>query len=341
MDICCGDEHCAALTENGTVFVWGKGENGRLGTGDTKHVLVPTRIQIPTRQLINSIVCGPNATMLITNSGTVLAMGSNRHNKLLLNERVGGFFKELKKNLHPPAGAKVENVLVPSAIKPFPSRVVSAALGANHTGVLLENGHVHLFGLNSSGELGTGNSQPMPPNCCCNRPVKSLMAKACVHLICGNGFTMVGTLDNEIYFWGKKGGNATDDGEGGDGSGPDGSGQQQQQTSAGIMSAAKRAPVLQMERTQEGWQLSVQSSVNMTILQPFLLLRLDICRSVSAGPGGQQHQQQQQQPFIALTGLVCCENSVLCVVDVSRTAAATNCSSSSTSNASASAKAHG
>jgi hypothetical protein len=60
-----------APKESGTLFVWGRGENGRLGTGGIKDGLeygfgliyqkfssefVPIRIQIPTRQLINSIV---------------------------------------------------------------------------------------------------------------------------------------------------------------------------------------------------------------------------------------------------------------------------------------------
>jgi alpha-tubulin suppressor-like RCC1 family protein len=55
IDICCGDEHSAVLTvslnifmndfewfapkESGTIFVWGRGENGRLGTGGIKDGL--------------------------------------------------------------------------------------------------------------------------------------------------------------------------------------------------------------------------------------------------------------------------------------------------------------
>ena len=36
VDISCGDEHATALSEAGAVFVWGRNENGQLGTGDTK-----------------------------------------------------------------------------------------------------------------------------------------------------------------------------------------------------------------------------------------------------------------------------------------------------------------
>ncbi|KAF7637946.1 Protein kinase domain-containing protein [Meloidogyne graminicola] len=204
IDIRCGDEHLIALTENGEVFVWGKNKNGQLGIGNKNDVLIPIKIQIPTRQLIKCIICGPDSTMLITNSGNVLAMGSNKYNKLNLNKRFG-FFKEIKNEKQNNQGKKkqiIENALLPTAVRPFPRRVVNASLGNNHSGVLLENGNVHLFGLNSNGELGNGNILPVNEN---TRPVKGLINKACMHLICGDGFTMIGTLDNEIYFWGLKG----------------------------------------------------------------------------------------------------------------------------------------
>ncbi|CAK5097325.1 unnamed protein product [Meloidogyne enterolobii] len=139
VDICCGDEHAIALT----VYF-----------------------------------CGPDSTMLITNSGTILAMGSNKYNKLNLNKRAG-FFKEMKKEQNTVQGKKqlVDDALLPTAVRPFPRRVVSASLGNNHSGVLLENGHVHLFGLNSYGELGTGSTLPFSDS---TRPVKALINKACL-----------------------------------------------------------------------------------------------------------------------------------------------------------------
>lgn len=36
VDISCGAEHAAALSEAGAVFVWGRNGNGQIGTGDTK-----------------------------------------------------------------------------------------------------------------------------------------------------------------------------------------------------------------------------------------------------------------------------------------------------------------
>lgn len=112
---------------------------------------------------------------------------------LQLNQRAG-FFKDLKNN--PQQLQHVEDVLLPTAVRPFPSRVVSASLGTGHSGVLLENGHVHLFGQNVNGELGTGNNQPVCFGC--TRPVKALLAKACVvSLIIYDGSL---TSDNALAF---------------------------------------------------------------------------------------------------------------------------------------------
>ena len=103
--------------------------------------------------------------------------------------------------------------------------------------VLLENGHVHVFGRNKYGELGLGHRQPVD-HWTAYRPVKALCAKTCVvsfilnrffamnvvvfpeaseeiiifpnnlvfqQLVCGSGFTTVATGDNELYFWGTRG----------------------------------------------------------------------------------------------------------------------------------------
>ncbi|KAL3068513.1 hypothetical protein niasHT_030804 [Heterodera trifolii] len=394
VDVCCGEEHAAVLTESGAVFVWGVGENGRLGTGETANVFVPLRIQIPTRQLINSIVCGPNATMLITNTGTVLAMGSNIHNKLNLNQRSGFFANAKKSSSSSTNGQKmsgvVDNVLTPTAVKPFPSRVVNASLGLWHSGVLLENGHVHLFGRNLAAELGHGNCQEMPAGCTC--PVKALLSKACVHLVCGDGFTMAGTLDNELYSWGMHKWAAEGQQSKENGGGADQSATAAEDGTGGCSSLSSTAtsltnsdgntatpieqpklkkerksttmrhlfcepPQYEMSQTREGQLVRLKNGDHIMdkpkpfMMQPHLVLRLDICRksfgSVSSPtatssapdpscqlspPSPSAHSttsvagsssstiggvQQQQQPRLSLSALVGTHSRVFCVVDVS------------------------
>uniref|UniRef100_A0AC34R2R0 Uncharacterized protein n=1 Tax=Panagrolaimus sp. JU765 TaxID=591449 RepID=A0AC34R2R0_9BILA len=130
----------------------------------------------------------------------MIAMGSNRFNKLNLNTRMG-FFSHLKRPQQ-----EVENIVEPKVVKAFQSRIVDVSLSSYHSGVLLENGHVHVFGRNKYGELGLGHRQTQVDAwLAAYRPVKALCAKTCVQLVCGNGFTMVATGDNELYFWGTRG----------------------------------------------------------------------------------------------------------------------------------------
>ncbi|KAI1708403.1 protein kinase domain-containing protein [Ditylenchus destructor] len=301
VDLSCGNEHTVVLCESGKVFAWGNPENGRLGFEEKQLVLTPTLIEIPTRQLISNVKCGPDCTALITRSGTIIAMGSNKYNKLNLNCRMG-FFANMKDNDH----WEVNNVTKPTPLKPFPSRVVDVSLGTSHSGVLLENGHVHVFGRNTDGELGVGNKQKMP-NCMGYKPVKALLSKACVQLICGRGFTMAATLDNELYFWGSK----------------------------GIPSNTLAITIEDLELTQEfakpndcdrrhsddkqasqcksakrGWhgpgRRSIQEPESVAVTQPTLVLRLDVAR------GG-----TQQSTCIKLSLLVCNGKFVMAVIDTS------------------------
>ncbi|TKR97014.1 hypothetical protein L596_010943 [Steinernema carpocapsae] len=196
-EIACGGEHAIAVDSEGKVYVWGSGLNGRLGTGTEEFVTTAIEITIPLGQKITNVRCGCDSTALLTTSGIMLAMGSNKYNKLNLNHRQG-FFADMKD-----VTDDVDDVLTPRAVKPFPSRIVDVKLGTYHSGVLLESGLVHLFGRNSVGELGMGHRQRYAPWNIYN-PVKGLLNRTCLLLECGDGFSLAATSDNKLFFWGSK-----------------------------------------------------------------------------------------------------------------------------------------
>uniref|UniRef100_A0A7E4W2J0 non-specific serine/threonine protein kinase n=2 Tax=Panagrellus redivivus TaxID=6233 RepID=A0A7E4W2J0_PANRE len=198
VDMSAGDEHVAAVCGGGQVYVWGNGKYGQLGTGCTDHVYHAQKIELPPHFFVINVKCGPDATALLTSCGTLIAMGSNKFNKLNLKTRFG-FFAHLQNTKD-----DSENILSPMAVKAFNTRVVDVRLGHFHSGVLLESGHVHVFGRNVYGELGVGHCQPCDSSAPF-KPVKALMSKTCVQLFCGDGFTVTATSDNELYFWGTKG----------------------------------------------------------------------------------------------------------------------------------------
>ena len=66
--------HSAAVGEDGSLFVWGSGAKGQLGTGDTASRLAPTRVAglpAPVRQ----VAAGRYHTGIVTEAGDLLMCG--------------------------------------------------------------------------------------------------------------------------------------------------------------------------------------------------------------------------------------------------------------------------
>ncbi|CDR32820.1 non-specific serine/threonine protein kinase [Caenorhabditis elegans] len=193
-DIYCGHDHVVAVLESGECLGWGSNQYGQLGLPTLEHFFAPTKIPMPSNKKIVYGKAGKDATMLLSDDGSLIAMGSNKHNKLNLTQRVGFFTKEKK--------TPNDYVNKPTILQGFPERVVDFSVGSYHSGVILESGQVMIFGRNDNTELGLGNSQKMAVRCV--KPVKSLLHHACTHVLCGDGFTLVSTTEQELYFWGRK-----------------------------------------------------------------------------------------------------------------------------------------
>ncbi|CAJ0964027.1 unnamed protein product, partial [Mesorhabditis belari] len=187
LEVACGDEHVVVLCEGGGIWAWGRSQ---------PFTIKPQQIEIPNNVSVVAIRCGPDASALITVDGTLIAWGVNKHNKLNLAKRQGFFARE-PKNAY-------EFIEKPTLVKGFPARVVDVTIGRHHTGVILETGTVHMFGRNSWGELGLGGLGPQPQPCA-HFPVKGLLQKTCLHIVCGEGFSLASTAEQELFFWGSKG----------------------------------------------------------------------------------------------------------------------------------------
>ncbi|EFP13176.1 CRE-NEKL-1 protein [Caenorhabditis remanei] len=182
--------HTMVLTNDNELFGFGDNSCGQLGFGKFSKMYIP----MPNNKKIVYGKAGKDATMLLSDDGSLIAMGSNRHNKLNLTQRVGFFAKEKK--------APTDYINKPTILQGFPERVVDFSVGSYHSGVILESGQVMLFGRNDNTELGLGHNQKMAVRSV--KPVKSLLHHACTHVLCGDGFTLVSTTEQELYFWGRK-----------------------------------------------------------------------------------------------------------------------------------------
>lgn len=113
MSISCGNYHLVALTNEGQLYAWGRGNYGQLGLGNLQDWQViytvspiftyfliylnlyyyinklyscfPILVNWHLNEKIASIQCGPDCTAIITDHQIVYTCGLNKCNKLGLN----------------------------------------------------------------------------------------------------------------------------------------------------------------------------------------------------------------------------------------------------------------
>ena len=84
VSVACGGAHTAAVTNEGVVYTWGRGKNGRLGHGDATSQDAPKPISalrqlLGPREKVVGVRCGWNFTLLVGGTArTVLCCASRR-----------------------------------------------------------------------------------------------------------------------------------------------------------------------------------------------------------------------------------------------------------------------
>ena len=134
----CGYFHCLAVTRDGKVLAWGKGDCGQLGTGDMSGSLVPKVIQSLCTERVKQVACGSAHSIAVTEDGIVYAWGYGSDGQL-------GLGKE----------ALQADVPRPTQIQGLPSgQAMEVACGSRHSLCVLTNGSLFSWGLCDDGRLG-------------------------------------------------------------------------------------------------------------------------------------------------------------------------------------------
>uniref|UniRef100_A0A3B3D0M2 E3 ubiquitin-protein ligase HERC2 n=1 Tax=Oryzias melastigma TaxID=30732 RepID=A0A3B3D0M2_ORYME len=76
LKVCCGSQFSVALTKDGQVYTWGKGDNQRLGHGTDEHVRYPKLLDCLQKKVVD-IAVGSTHCLALTDEGEVHSWGSN------------------------------------------------------------------------------------------------------------------------------------------------------------------------------------------------------------------------------------------------------------------------
>lgn len=139
-DISGGEEHCLALTTNGTVYAWGRAlecETG--GFGSSWSTPLASQCALLSGRFI-AISAGRVHSMALRSDGTVWCWGGNSNGQLG-NGTTSQF---------------CTGVQAGSGVFTGPASAIDA--GANHSLAILADGTVWAWGLNSSGQFGNNTT---------------------------------------------------------------------------------------------------------------------------------------------------------------------------------------
>ncbi|KAL3981202.1 septin 7 [Sarotherodon galilaeus] len=194
VQVSAGDSHTAALTEDGSVYIWGsfRDNNGVIGLLEPmKTCALP--VKVPLTEHVVKIVSGNDHMVMVTLEGNLYTSGSAEQGQL---GRVPEHFSNR-------GGRKgLERLLVPQMVK-VKGKVhfVDTFCGAYFTFAVSKEGHVYGFGLSNYHQLGTKSTKM------CFVPVKLTCFKnsttAWVDFSGGQHHTLCLDAEGQVYSLGR------------------------------------------------------------------------------------------------------------------------------------------
>ena len=139
-----GAEHGACVTEEGSVFTWGNGGSGQLGTRNTQDISYPEGVYFSRFAGCHAVMvaCGELHTLVLSLDGRIYSGGSNMHGQLGVDEATS------------PLG------MIEINRAHFGAQVSMIAAGGSHS-LAAGDGALWTWGYNSSGQLGIRTHAPV------------------------------------------------------------------------------------------------------------------------------------------------------------------------------------
>ncbi|VDK86681.1 unnamed protein product [Litomosoides sigmodontis] len=138
IQISAGNLFTMALTASGALYAWGKNEEGQLGDFTNKDVSNPS--EVPNINSVVAVECGDSHSIALTHEGLAFSCGSDSFGQLGCGQP-----------------SRSHNCMR-GITEMLGSHVTRIACGRCHT-IVVANGKMYTFGLNSNGQLGHGNTR--------------------------------------------------------------------------------------------------------------------------------------------------------------------------------------
>ncbi|XP_027335487.1 RCC1 domain-containing protein RUG3, mitochondrial [Abrus precatorius] len=233
----CGLFH-SSLVVDGALWIWGKGDGGRLGFGHENALFVPTLN--PHLLNVRSVALGGLHSVALTSDGQVFtwgyggfgALGHSVYHRELFPRLVKGSWERAIKHIatsgtHTAAITESGDLYIwgrdegdgrlglgpgrgpdhagglstPSKVKELPCPIAAVSCGGFFTMVLTEDGKLWNWGANSNYELGRGDKiGGWKP-----RPVPSLENVRIIQIASGGYHSLALTDDGKVLSWGHGG----------------------------------------------------------------------------------------------------------------------------------------
>lgn len=172
----CGAFHTCVVTEDGSLYTWGRGRNGALGLGSYSDQYMPQRV--PYAGHIMGVSAGMGHSVMVDSHGQTYSAGTNDEGQL------GTYTRSAEPSF--------------TQITSIKGKIKQVSCGLSHTLLLTSAGIVFGCGQNNTGQLGLGHKRsvrtPAEVSDISHIPMGKIAA--------GSFSASVSSDTGELYIWG-------------------------------------------------------------------------------------------------------------------------------------------
>ncbi|TKS74835.1 E3 ubiquitin-protein ligase HERC2 [Collichthys lucidus] len=179
--IACGSTYSAAITADGELYTWGRGNYGRLGHGSSEDQTTPMLVTALKGLKVVDVACGSGdaQTLSVTENGQVWSWGDGDYGKLGRGGSDGCKTPKLVEKLQD-------------------LDIVKVCCGSQFSVALTKDGHVYTWGKGDNQRLGHGTDEHVRYP----KLLDSLEGKKVVDIAVGSTHCLALTDDGEVHSWG-------------------------------------------------------------------------------------------------------------------------------------------